>query len=348
MSIYRRKDSPCWWVKLPPIKGESRPLQQSTGTSDRRQAQQVHDRLKAARWEQERLGVKPQHTWEEAVVRWLLETKHKATHEHDKAKLRWLDQYLGGKYLEDIDRTLIDRIKFDRERMSSPATANRYLALVRAILKRACDEWEWLERVPKFKLFREAEGRVRSLNPLEFQALLRELPPHLADMAIFAVATGLRQANVRDMQWQYVDIERQHAWVPGSQHKNGKPHSVPLNDMALAVLTRQLGKHPTQVFTFRGQPIANVNTKAWTGALKRAGIEDFRWHDLRHTFATWHRQAGTPTHELQRLGGWKTGAMVERYAHVAPETLQAAAGRLDAFGSYVTATAIERGPSPMS
>jgi integrase len=84
----------------------------------------------------------------------------------------------------------------------------------------------------------------------------------------------------------------------------------------LAVLRRQVGRHPTRVFTFRGQEIANVNTKAWKAALKRAGIEDFRWHDLRHTFATWHRQAGTPTHELQRLGGWKTGAMVERYAQL--------------------------------
>ena len=65
-----------------------------------------------------------------------------------------------------------------------------------------------------------------------------------------------------------------------------------------------------------------------------AGIDDFRWHDLRHTFATWHRQAGTPTHELQRLGSWKTGAMVERYAHVAPEALQGAALRLDAFFGY--------------
>ena len=83
------------------------------------------------------------------------------------------------------------------------------------------------------------------------------------------------------------------------------------------------------MFTFHGAPIVQVGTKAWTAALKRAGIEDFRWHDLRHTFATWHRQAGTPTHELQKLGGWKTGSMVERYAHVAPETLQGAAGRLD-------------------
>lgn len=338
MSLYRRKDSPFWWVKLPPIRGESKPLQQSSGTADKRQAQQVHDRLAAARWEQDRLGVKPRHTWEEAVVRWLLETKHKATHEDDKRMLRWLDPYLGGKHLDEIDRTLIDRIKFDREKLATAGTTNRYLALIRAILRRACNEWEWSERVPKFKLFKEVEGRVRSLSPLEFDKLRQELPAHLADMAVFAVATGLRQGNVKGLEWQYVDIDRKHAWIPGSKHKNGKPHSVPLNEMALSVLRKQLGKHSTRVFTFRGEPIVQVGTKAWTAALKRAGIENFRWHDLRHTFATWHRQAGTPTHELQRLGGWKTGAMVERYAHLAPEALQGAANRLDQFGSYEEAT----------
>ncbi len=250
MSLYRRKDSPRWWVKLPPIRGESRPLQQSTGTADKRQAQQVHDRLAAARWEQDRLGVKPRHSWEEAVVRWLLETKHKATHDDDKAKLRWLDPYLGGKGLDEIDRTLIDKIKFDREKLASSGTTNRYLALIRAVLRRACHEWEWIDRVPRIKLFKEAEGRVRSLTVTEFETLLNELPDHLADMAVFSVATGLRQGNVKGLEWQTVDIERRHAWIPGSKHKNGKPHSVPLNELALAVLRKQIGKHPSRVFTF--------------------------------------------------------------------------------------------------
>jgi integrase len=329
MSLYRRKDSPFWWVKLPPIRGESRPLQQSTGTADRREAQTVHDRLAHQRWEQDRLGVKPRHLWQEAVVRWLLETRHKATHEDDKAKLRWLDTHLAGKFLDEIDRTLIDQVKFTREKVASAGTANRYLALVRAILRRECNEWEWIDRVPKFNLFRESEGRVRSLTVAEFERLASELPAHLADMARFSVATGLRQANVTGLEWQYVDLERRHAWIPAIKHKNRRAHSVPLNETAMAVIRRQIGKHPTRVFTYRGDPIGQVNTKAWSAALKRAGIEDFRWHDLRHTFATWHRQAGTPTHELQRLGGWKTGAMVERYAHIAPEALQGAAARLD-------------------
>ena len=85
---------------------------------------------------------------------------------------------------------------------------------------------------------------------------------------------------------------------------------------------------------------SNVNIRcAFARALKKAGIKEFRWHDLRHTWATWQRQAGTPTHELQRLGGWRTGAMVERYAHLAPESLAVAASRLDSvFAGYDLAT----------
>lgn len=339
MSLYRRKDSSSWWVKLPAIRGESGPLQVSTGTSDRRKATEFHDRLKAQRWEQGKLGAKPRRSWEEAVLKFLEETTHKRTHERDKSILRWLDGYLGGKYLDEIDRALIDQIKTTRAKIATQSTANRYLAVIRTVLRKACHEWEWIERVPKVSLFREKEGRIRSLTQEEFKRLLAELPPHLADMALFSVATGLRQGNVRLLEWKQVDLERQHAWITPEKHKNGRAHAVPLNNLAMDVLQRQIGKHPTYAFTYQGHPVVNVSTKAWTNALERAGIDNFRWHDLRHTFATWHRQAGTPTHELQRLGGWKTLSMVERYAHVAPEGLQIAAGRLDnVLQGYVLAT----------
>jgi integrase len=82
------------------------------------------------------------------------------------------------------------------------------------------------------------------------------------------------------------------------------------------------------MFTYNGKPITNANTRAWREALTRAGIDDFRWHDLRHTWATWNRRAGTPTHELQRLGGWRTASMVERYAHLASDHLAESAARL--------------------
>ena len=347
MSLYRRKDSASWWVKLPAIRGESGPLQVSTGTAEKRKAQEFHDRLKAERWEQEKLGAKPRRTWEEAALKFLDETTHKRTHERDKSILRWLDDHLGGRYLDEIDRALIDHIKATRAKLATQSTANRYLAVIRTVLRKACHEWEWTERVPKVSLFQEQEGRIRALTQEEFGRLLKELPPHLADMALFSVATGLRQGNVRLLEWSQVDLVRLHAWITPEKHKNGRAHAVPLNEVAMNVLQKQIGKHPAYVFVYRGQPVVSVSTKAWTNALERAGIENFRWHDLPHTFATWHRQAGTPTHELQRLGGWKTLSMVERYAHVAPEGLQAAASRLDnALQGYVLATPNEERSGP--
>ena len=137
------------------------------------------------------------------------------------------------------------------------------------------------------------------------------------------------------------DLNSGHAWVDAQQSKNRKAIAVPLNATAQAVLRRQLGKHPERVFTYAGKPLGWANTKAGRNALMRAGIENFRWHDLRHTSASWHRQSGTPTHELQRLGGWKSSVMVERYAHLALDHLARSATRIDAMlGGYDPATSV--------
>src|ERR1019366_752267 len=87
------------------------------------------------------------------------------------------------------------------------------------------------------------------------------------------------------------------------------------------VIREQLGKHSTHVFSFRGKSVRQVNTKAWRKALVKVGITDFRWHDLRHTWASWHVQAGTPLHLLQELGGWECVEMVRKYAHLSSEHL---------------------------
>lgn len=329
MSLFKRKDSPYWWIKL--TYRDGRRLQQSAGTADKVAAQELHDKLKAAMWEQERLGVKPRRSWREAVVRWLAETSEKATHKHDKAKLAWLHPYLGERYLDEINLDVIDQIRSARLKDVSKATTNRYLALVRAILLRARDEWEWIDKVPKVRLFKETNSRERSLTPEQAKSLLKELPEHQREMVLFTLATGLRQSNVLKLEWSQVNLDLRHAWVRGSDSKNRHPISVPLNDIAIGVLERQAGKHPQRVFTYKGKPLAWANTRRWRETLKRLGIEDFRWHDLRHTWATWQRQAGTPTHELQKLGGWRSGSMVERYAHLAPDHLAHAASRLNSI-----------------
>jgi integrase len=333
-----RKRGGIWWVDVVAPNGER--IRRTAGTANKALAQEFHDRVKSELWRIAKLGEKPQRTWNEAVVRWLKEKSHKATIKGDVNLLRRLDPFLGGKDLATITRTTLDNIADEKlARGCSNATVNRTLALVRAILRQCVNEWEWLERAPQVRLLREPTRRIRFLTHEEAQRLLAELPENLADMAAFSLATGLRAANVTGLQWQQVDLTRQLAWVHPDQAKARRAISVPLNGEAMALVRKQVGKHPTNVFSFRGKPIKQLSTKAWYQALKRAGIEDFCWHDLRHVWATWHVQNGTPLFALQELGGWESPEMVRRYAHLAADHLAPYAERLGA----VRAVAAENG-----
>jgi integrase len=186
--------------------------------------------LKAELWRSAHLGVKPKHSWNEAVVRWLKEQSHKATAAEDVTKLRWLDQFLGGKALDSITRTLIDRITEAKIAQGcTNATVNRTLEVLRAILRKCVDEWEWLDRAPKIRMLKEPTRRIRFLTQEEARRLLAILPPHLSDMAAFTLATGLRAANVTDLQWTQVDLVKRLAWVHADQAKARKALPVPLN-----------------------------------------------------------------------------------------------------------------------
>jgi integrase len=219
--------------------------------------------------------------------------------------------------LHSITRDIIDDLVVLRKQEGvSNATVNRMLAVLRAILRRAALDWEWLDKVPRFKLLPEPKRRVRWLTREAAGRLISELPEHLAEMVRFTLATGLRQANVTQLEWSQVDLKIGVAWIHADQAKARKPISVPLSEYVMLVLKRQQGRHTTRVFTYEGKPVRQVNTKAWRNALKRAGITDFRWHDLRHTWASWHVQKGTPLNALQELGAWESADMVRRYAHL--------------------------------
>jgi integrase len=325
MSLYKRGDT--WWVRFAAANGEY--IRRSAGTTDRRAAQEYHDQLKVKLWRVHNLGEKPRRTWQEAVVRWVREREHKPGIGEEKAKLRWLDQYFGKKMLDEITRDLIDEAAAAKRKEVTASTVNRYLALIRALLRMACYEWEWIDKIPRVRLFPEPSKRVRWLSPEEAARLITELPTHLADMAAFALATGLRQRNVSYLKWGNVSLERGTAWVDAQASKSRKAITVPLNEDAMRVLKRRIGQHPEYVFTFKDKPVAKTSTQAWYKALKRAGIEDFRWHDLRHTWASWHVQRGTSLQELQELGGWASFEMVLRYAHLGGEHLKAAASRIN-------------------
>ncbi|WP_345891598.1 site-specific integrase [Burkholderia sp. Ax-1735] len=321
--------------------GGGTPIQGSTGTRDKAQAQEFHDRLKVDLWNQARLGTKPRHSWNDAVVRYIGERAGLASLETSKIHLRWLDRHLSGVALADIDRNRIDAIALakrqeprtvrtrhgivETDRAVSDGTVRRVIGVLKSVLNAAV-EWEWLERAPVTKRAKIVSKRIRWLTPAEAERLLAELPAHLADMARFSLETGLRRANVTGLRWSQVDLARRVAWIHPDQAKARKAITVPLSETAIAVLRRQRAnpRAPAcadSVFTYRGKPVYQTATAAWAKALQRAGLSDFRWHDLRHTWASWHVQRGTPLQVLKELGGWETMEMVQRYAHLSADHL---------------------------
>jgi integrase len=328
MSLSRRGS--VWWIDFVGPHGQR--VRRSTGTSEKALAQEYHDRLKAELWRMSKLGERPRRLWNEAVVRWLKESDHKATLETDKMHLRWLDRFLSGWQLDEINRGLVDRITDARVAEGvSNATVNRTLEVVRAILRKALNDWEWLDRIPRIRMLKEPTRRIRFLSREEAERLLAALPEHLAEMARFSLSTGLRRGNVTGLQWTQVDLVRRCAWIHPDQAKARRAIAVPLNAEAVLIVRRQRGKHLTHVFSYNRVPIRQVSTKAWYAALERAGIADFRWHDLRHTWASWHVQLGTPLYALQEMGGWESPEMVRRYAHLSAEHLAPYADRLCAM-----------------
>ncbi len=288
MSLYKRNDSRFYWVTDLKI-GNVFKKAHSTKTENDFQAQEYLARLRNQMFEQSRLGIKPSRYWWEAVERWLQETSHKRTYKDDIAKLRWLDTYLSNCNLNEINLSKVDEIRSAKLKEASKSTVNRYLALLRSILIKSRDEWEWIEKAPKIRLYPETRGRERALTRLEVEKLLQELPEHQRDTVLFALMSGLRQSNVMGLEWTWINFNLAYLCIPAEKSKNKSPIPVHLTESMLSILNKQLGKHPIKVFTYRGEPIAAANTRAWKKALIRAGIENFRWHDLRHTWATWHR-----------------------------------------------------------
>jgi len=196
-----------------------------------------------------------------------------------------------------------------------------HCGVVRAILNWAYREWEWIDKAPYVRMIKEPKRRIRWLISEEAQRILSFLPSHLVAMVRFSLATGLRESNVTKLEWSQVELTRRVAWIHADQAKAGRSIGVPLNKEAVVLLRELQGNHSKFVFTYKGKPVKRGNTKAWRDALLKAEIVDFRWHDLRHTWASWHIQSGTPLHALQELGAWSDVRMVQKYAHLAPEHL---------------------------
>lgn len=334
MSLFKREKT--WWIDFTTPDGKR--IKRSAKTTVKREAQEYHDKLRQSAWEASRLGIESSKTWDDAAFKWIKAKEGEANYSHNLQKLEWFQPYLGGKQLVDISQRLIEEIIGLKYEETSGGTANRYIAVISAVLRSAV-KWEWLIKTPYIQRFQEKKKRVRWLRPADYLHLLTFLPEYLTPMVQFSVATGLRQSNVKLLKWDQVDLVRKAAWIHPEDAKADEAISVPLNDDAVEVLTSLIGRDPIYVFTRNGKPVMDPNNRDWREALSKAGIENFRWHDLRHTWASWHVQNGTPLYVLKELGGWKTLAMVEKYAHLAPEHLaQYARNVLVGNGSHGTNT----------
>jgi integrase len=325
--IYRRQDSRYWWIDT--VLPNGRRLRTSTRTENKTEAQAYLAKLRHEAYQEAYLGIKPKRSWQEAVVRYLAVKSNLRSINDVRCILQKLHPYLGHLMLHEINGDIVwSVIQGELKKQNKPATVNRYLATIRALLRMARDEWQWIDNFPKIRLLGGEVERDRWLTREEADRLIAACPNHLAAIVKYALATGCRASEIKGLEWSRVDLERGTAWL--NQTKNGTPRGVPLNRDAVAILNDQRGKHPRFCFTYKGQPIGwELSNDGWHNALKKAGIEDFRFHDLRHTWASWHRQAGTSCDELKDLGGWKSREMVDRYAKFATDNLTAAAARIE-------------------
>jgi integrase len=242
------------------------------------------------------------------------------------------------KFLDEINADVVRLIRDEeigrpRQRNGkpiAPATVNRKIALLRAVVNAAAREYQWLDQAPLFRCLPERNERVRFLSPAEVQRLLSVLEEPYRSMAMLAVATGLRLGNIKDLTWEQVDFGRRQMTFPGVVMKNGMALTIPINDTALQALRPWVGKDVGRVFVKPdGKPVREVPSKMWKRVLEKAGIDNFKWHDLRHTWASLMRQSGEGLDKIQELGAWQDARMVRRYAHLSVDHLAKASSAID-------------------
>ncbi len=210
--VYRRPDSRYWWINATLSNGKR--IRQSAGTENRQEAEAFLAKIKLDAYRVIHFGIKPERSWQDAVVRFLAV---KATLRDVKGYCglcRRLDSYLGGTMLNQINGDMIwNIIQGELKRGNKIATINRHLAVTRAILRMARDEWQWIDAVPKIRLLSGEVERDRWLNYEEAEQLIAECPPHLAAMVKFALTTGCRASEITGLEWNRVDLERRTAWL---------------------------------------------------------------------------------------------------------------------------------------
>jgi integrase len=250
---------------------------------------------------------------------------------------RWISRF-GSRPLRSILPLDIEKWVSRRATEVSPASVNRELSFLRRVFNVALAN-ALVDRNPvkSVKFLSEPSGRVRFLTEDEETRLREQVAEADWRVIAFAMNTGLRQGEQFGLLWSNVNLANRVLTVPRSKH--GGARHVPLNDTAMAILRALPSRfHSRWVFpSATGKTPMNASNflhRVFIPAVRRAGIDDFRWHDLRHTFASRLAIAGVDLHTIRELLGHKTMAMTLRYAHLSPTHLHQAVRALDAGGSF--------------
>ena len=336
MGLYKR--GTVWWMSF---SHQGQQCRRSTETEDKKLAVRIFDKLRGeiaeGKWFEKLPG--EAYTFKDLMEKYMSEysavNKAKSSHKRDKSLSAHLLESFGSAYLTDISPVIISEYKVKRRaEKASPRTINYELTLMGHAFNIAIKEWEWIEDNPVRRVKKDRVNNTieRWLTLDEEEKLLKFSPSWLKDIIIFAIHTGLRQSELLDLKWSQIDFERRTMII--YEQKNGGIDTLPLNETSMEVL-RNKAEHLPDDYVFP----SNVNTRkgnrdlldSFYKARERASIKNFRFHDLRHTFATRLVQRGVGIYEVQKLGRWKNTSMVMRYAHHYPESLRSSIEVMDEF-----------------
>ena len=246
-------------------------------------------------------------------------------------------------WLQSITTRQVERFKAARIKDVTPATVNRNLARLKHLFNTAI-KWGYLYENPArpVKLLRENNRRLRYLTKDEIDRLIAASKSHLKPIVTVAVNTGMRRGEIFDLQWNHVDLKNRIIEV--GDPKNGDPRFIPINETLMAAL-QQLPRRIDTPFVFPGKDGGRLTDikKAFSGARERAGLDDIRLHDLRHTFASHLVMAGVDLMTVKELLGHKSTKMTERYSHLSPKHKANAVKVLDTLSSEASEETVQSG-----
>ncbi len=257
-------------------------------------------------------------------------------------RINMLIEAFKGLTLDEFSELLIEEYKQSRLKQGiKPSTINRELNFLRAILNKA-KEWGFYNgELPKIKTYKVNDDRVRYLTPQELKALIEACPEWFKPIVKFACLTGLRAHELFTLRWDMVNLSEGYITVSAKYSKNKETKALPLHPKAIEVLkelkAQQEEKGITHGYVFTnslGKPYSpdwDGYKRAFKTACKKAGIENFRFHDLRHTFASYLVMSGVDLYTVQELMRHSSPRMTKRYAHLSPEHIRK---ELDKLGDF--------------